>query len=74
MVGVTMRRRRSTRRPAVSLVTRRAVVRPEHLVDQAFRPDILDFGEDRRLLLLRVKAIADGVVDKSHETGSNDNV
>ena len=69
-----MARRRSTRRPAISLVTLGAMVRPEHLIDQALRPDILDFGKNRRLLLLRLKTVADGVVDKSHEAGGDDNI
>jgi hypothetical protein len=66
MVWVAMARRRPTRRPDISLVTLRTMVRPEHLVDQAFRPDILDFRQDRRLILLRLEAVADGVVDQSH--------
>lgn len=47
----------------------------EHLVDETFGTDVLDFGQQRLLRGLRVEAVSDGVVYESYQSGrDNDTV
>lgn len=50
------------------------MIRPEHLIDQTFRADILDFRQDRRFLLLALEAVADSVVNQSHKPSRDNNI
>jgi len=61
-----MTRRRSTaslRTTCRRIIATTARVTPEHLAEETFGADVLDFGQDGLLCGLGVEALADGVVD-----------
>jgi len=55
-----------------SAVVAARAIWPEHLIDQTFGSDVLNLRQNRGLLLFSVEPLANGVVDKSHETGRDD--